>query len=197
MIVVPSTNFTLEASCVSANEEYAIDPYRCQVSCEKYGDPSCPDYAPDGDCYCKNGYARLESNGKCVAVTSLACRSKMPPTKEICDQRNEQLREYLFDEPCPNICEHFKVPCNVRPPNKMIWSPHCACKEGFSRLPNGNCVPINDSECEELWKPSKGKFSEIVCDDCVNVSRVSQSNVFEEETKFMIGVHLVKQLVKG
>lgn len=77
----------------------------------------------------------------------------------------------------------------------MIWSPHCACKDRYSRLPNGNCVLTNDSECEELWKPSKGTFSKNLCDYCVNVFHVAQSNVFKEETKFLI-FNLVKQLVK-
>lgn len=81
-MIVPSTIFILEASCISANEEYALDPYRCQEICDKYGDPSCPDYAPDGNCYCKNGYIRLDTNGKCVSVTSSTCQSKMPPTKD-------------------------------------------------------------------------------------------------------------------
>lgn len=73
-----------KASCRGLpNEEYAIDPYRCQVNCETYGDPSCPDYAPDGDCYCKNGYIRLRAGAKCIPVDSLECRFKLPPTKGV------------------------------------------------------------------------------------------------------------------
>ncbi|XP_037033754.1 uncharacterized protein LOC119072604 [Bradysia coprophila] len=136
------------------NEEYALDPYRCQETCDKYGDPSCPDYAPDGDCYCRTGYLRLEADGKCVPMASPECRAKMPPTKEMCVNRNEEFREYLYDEPCPNTCDNVKVPCHFQPPNVMVWSPHCVCKDGYSRLPNGNCVPTSEPECEELWQPS-------------------------------------------
>lgn len=41
-------------------------------------------------------------------------------------------------------------------PMVMLWSPHCVCNEGYSRLPNGNCVAIDDPRCVALWKPSRG-----------------------------------------
>lgn len=59
----------------------------------------------------------------------------------------------------------------------MIWSPHCICKEGFYRLPNGTCVSLDDPECEVLWRPSEGmlfgrvnefyEFSRSFAEQCI------------------------------
>lgn len=59
----------------------------------------------------------------------------------------------MHDEPCANTCENYNVPCNVTPPAGIFYGPHCVCKEGFSRLPNGKCVDIDDTKCKELWNP--------------------------------------------
>lgn len=82
----------------------------------------------------------------------------MNVTETCAIRQNEILREYLYDEPCPHNCENYKVPCHVEVPNVMIWSPHCVCKEGFYRLPNGTCVAVDDPECKELWIASEGLF---------------------------------------
>jgi len=145
------------ASCrIFPNEEYIVDAFRCQVTCEKYGDPTCSEYAPEGDCYCKEGYARLSANGLCIPVNSSLCRAKMPSTEAICAERqNEELTEWLYDGyPCGNTCSNYKVPCDKMVPMAMIWSPHCVCKNGYSRLPNGKCVRIDEPDCYALWKPS-------------------------------------------
>ncbi|XP_037033755.1 SCO-spondin-like [Bradysia coprophila] len=161
------------------NEEFAIDETRCQETCDKYGQPWCNDYAPDGDCYCKKGYTRLTTNGICVRTTSLSCRRRMPPTEATCSRKqNEQLSEWAYDEPCGNTCANYKVPCKIMVPMVMMWSPHCVCKEGFARLPNGKCVAIDDPQCVNLWKPSRqqcirrgnevydtGSACQTTCDD--------------------------------
>lgn len=78
---------------------------------------------------------------------------------EVCDdQENEELSVWSNDGyPCGNTCENYKVPCNIMLPMVLVWRPHCVCKEGFSRLPNGKCVALEDSECVELYRPSAGK----------------------------------------
>lgn len=79
------------------------------------------------------------------------------------DQGNEELSVWLNDGyPCGNTCENYKVPCGVMLPMVLMWSPHCVCKKGFSRLPNGKCVALEDAECIELYKPSQGKFSSFI-----------------------------------
>ncbi|KAJ6640111.1 hypothetical protein Bhyg_12860 [Pseudolycoriella hygida] len=106
-------------------------------------------------CYCKKGFVRLKTVGICVQADNRACRAKMPPTEETCARKeNEQLSEWLYDEPCPNTCENYNVPCNVSVPDGMFWGPHCVCKEGFSRLPNKKCVAIKHPKCLEIWKPT-------------------------------------------
>lgn len=69
------------------NEEFAVDLRRCQNTCEFYGrNYDCPKsyYKPFGDCYCKNGFARLADDGKCVSVTNNAvCVGRLPVAKGI------------------------------------------------------------------------------------------------------------------
>lgn len=63
------------------NEEFLIDLKKCQNTCEFYGrDWDCPNYyKPKGDCYCMDGFARLEEDGECVSVTGNAeCAAKLP-----------------------------------------------------------------------------------------------------------------------
>ncbi len=75
------------------------------------------------------------------------------------DQQNEELSVWYNDGfPCGNTCENYKVPCNVMLPMVLVWSPHCVCKKGFSRLQNGTCVALEDPECIELYKPSPGNY---------------------------------------
>lgn len=51
------------------NEEFAIDIKRCQNTCSCYGRKwDCDSYRPQGDCYCKDGFARSYENGPCVDV---------------------------------------------------------------------------------------------------------------------------------
>lgn len=76
----------------------------------------------------------------------------------MCDEENEELSVWSNDGyPCGNTCENYKVPCGVMLPMVLVWSPHCVCKKGFAKLPNGKCVPLEEPECQELWKPSTGK----------------------------------------
>lgn len=98
----------------------------------------------------------------------------------------------------------------------LIWSPHCVCKKGYSRLPNGKCVAFDDQECVALWKASPGKlvidllidrpnFScdgiffpfliDFVLEDSIFFSTF-QINVFEEEMKFTILDQRAKQHVE-
>lgn len=65
------------------HEEFDINENRCQETCDKFGDPTCFGYAPEGDCYCKKGYTRLTANGICVPTNSYSCRRRMPPTEGI------------------------------------------------------------------------------------------------------------------
>lgn len=72
---------TLENCADFPNEEFAIDIERCQNTCEFYGRTyDCPDYyKPRGDCYCKEGFARIRENGKCVSVKRNAkCVAQLP-----------------------------------------------------------------------------------------------------------------------
>ncbi|KAG4075998.1 hypothetical protein HA402_003824 [Bradysia odoriphaga] len=77
------------------------------------------------------------------------------PRQSCDDKPNEELSVWSNDGyPCGNTCENYKVPCNVMLPMVLIWSPHCVCKKGYSRLANGTCVALEDPECMELYKPS-------------------------------------------
>ncbi|KAJ6645567.1 hypothetical protein Bhyg_00773 [Pseudolycoriella hygida] len=88
-------------------------------------------------------------------ILSIAYLVSAISQKECEDKENEELSVWLNDGyPCGNTCENYKVPCDVMLPMVLVWSPHCVCKKGFSRLPSGKCVPIEDPECEELYKPS-------------------------------------------
>ncbi|XP_037037432.1 uncharacterized protein LOC119075146 [Bradysia coprophila] len=137
------------------NEEFVYDPYRCDETCEEYGNPICVEYTPEAKCFCKKGFIRLKTVGICVTADNRACRAKMPPTEEICARKqNERLSEWLYDEPCANTCENYNVPCNVSVPDGMFWGPHCICEEGFSRLPNRKCVAVDDPKCKEFWNPT-------------------------------------------
>ncbi|KAG4066870.1 hypothetical protein HA402_012937 [Bradysia odoriphaga] len=137
------------------NEEFVLDPYRCDETCEEYGNPICVEYTPEPKCFCKIGFVRLKTVGICVTADNRACRAKMPPTEDICGRKqNERLSEWSYDEACANTCENYNVPCNVSVPHGMFWGPHCVCKEGFSRLPNGKCVAVDDPKCKEFWNPT-------------------------------------------
>lgn len=46
-------------------------------------------------------------------------------------------------------------------PMVLMWGPHCVCKSGFSRLPNGTCVALEDAACVELYRPSAGSYGVI------------------------------------
>ncbi|KAJ6640106.1 Serine protease gd [Pseudolycoriella hygida] len=123
--VKPTTTTPKNHVC-RPNEEFVYDPYRCDETCEGYGNPLCVEYAPEAKCYCKKGFVRLKTVGICVQADNRACRAKMPPTEETCARKeNEQLSEWLYDEACPNTCANYNVPCNVTVPNGMFWGPHC------------------------------------------------------------------------
>lgn len=70
-----------ELCAVFPNEEFLIDLTKCQNTCEFYGRTwDCPNYyKPKGDCYCKDGFARIEEDGECVSVTENAkCAARLP-----------------------------------------------------------------------------------------------------------------------
>lgn len=77
--------FLLPAVCGRLpNEEFAIDLSRCQNTCEYYGRTwDCPiSYKPNGDCYCKPGFARIADDGKCVSViNNVTCLTRLPITR--------------------------------------------------------------------------------------------------------------------
>lgn len=75
-------HFFIQVAC-RRNEEFAVDAYRCDETCEKYGDPICRDLSPEGRCYCKDSFIRLKSIGICVDVNNRACLAKMPTTNGI------------------------------------------------------------------------------------------------------------------
>lgn len=60
-----------------------IDRFRCQNTCEFYGRTfDCPAYdAPEGDCYCKKGFARKSEGGPCISIRDRACKAVLPPTE--------------------------------------------------------------------------------------------------------------------
>ncbi len=76
-------NLTSDTCRIFINEEFAVDENRCQETCDKYGNPLCFGYAPEGDCYCKKGYTRLSDNSICLPTNNILCRLRMPPTEGI------------------------------------------------------------------------------------------------------------------
>lgn len=84
-ISVILSHFISLANCANRpNEEFAIDLSRCQNTCELYGRKwQCPSYyKPRGDCYCKDGYARITEGGECVSVKENAdCVAQLPVQK--------------------------------------------------------------------------------------------------------------------
>ncbi|KAJ6640114.1 Coagulation factor X [Pseudolycoriella hygida] len=152
---IEETNSAINPATTPKNLEFVQDLNRCDETCEEYGNPLCTENTPEGKCYCKKGFVRLKAIGLCVQADNRACRAKMPPTKETCARKeNEELSEWLYDEPCPNTCANYNVLCSVSVPDGMFYGPHCVCKEGFSRLPNKKCVAIDHPKCIEIWNPT-------------------------------------------
>jgi len=152
-----------------ANEEFAVDIYRCQNSCGQFGRSfDCDSYKPHGDCYCKSGFARLTENGVCVPITDPDCAAQLPPTSDSCDQ-DEIFYDQLFSGHFSigkDSCQYLKFPAsfNLIASQWSItyndfkigakWGPHCECKKDYGRLSNGQCVPVGNAECVALYQPS-------------------------------------------
>ncbi|XP_037050257.1 uncharacterized protein LOC119084397 [Bradysia coprophila] len=149
------------------NEEYRdqwndINLSRCQRTCADYlsTDP-CMSYTNEPDCYCKPGFARRTDReyGECIPISSIECQSQFPVNEADCALLlNEEL---VINEPWPHqmdkTCKNHKVVFQGEAPGGNFWAPHCECKSGYKRLPNGVCVAIDDPECYRLWKPSYGQ----------------------------------------
>ncbi|KAJ6635798.1 hypothetical protein Bhyg_14384 [Pseudolycoriella hygida] len=150
------------------NEEFAIDLQRCQNTCKYYGRTwDCPiSYNPNGECFCKPGFARLKDGGKCVSVTNNAkCVAQLPISPESCTGPNEIYSEALEVNACDNNCRTFGCktpnPTNVK---QYKWSPRCICGENaqkknqkynvYRRLSNGMCVLASDPQCVAEFQPS-------------------------------------------
>jgi len=149
------------------NEEFAVDLGRCQNTCEYYGRTwDCPTsyYKPNGDCYCKPGFARIQEDGICVSVsTNATCKAKLPIQPSKCNGRNEMYTEALEVGVCDKTCRTFgcKMEAAVR---QIKWGPNCVCGnndeqyaakgDAYKRLSNGTCVVINDDKCVSEMQPS-------------------------------------------
>lgn len=69
---------------------------------------------------------------------------------EDCSRReNERLSEWF--ESCASSCDSH---CDVSSSVSNAWRPHCVCKVGFSRLPNGKCVSVDDPRCTAIRNPT-------------------------------------------
>lgn len=58
--------------------------------------------------------------------------------------------EYLGYRACANTCENVGYDCGTINTLIATWSPWCDCVEGYARLPNGKCVPVNSPQCKAL-----------------------------------------------
>ncbi|XP_037043412.1 uncharacterized protein LOC119079532 [Bradysia coprophila] len=181
-IFVESDIIPSPAVCATyPNEEFAIDLTRCQNTCEYYGRTwDCPiNYKPNGDCYCKPGFARLKEDGKCVSVTTHAkCVSRLPIQPESCNKPNEIYTETVYVGVCDISCRtHGCLSTSVytysaQPVTEVRWGPHCTCGRNdaetysysslkYKRLSNGQCVALSDPQCEAEFQPSPARCAAL------------------------------------
>ncbi|KAG4071078.1 hypothetical protein HA402_002750 [Bradysia odoriphaga] len=148
------------------NEEYLDDIIdsegfrRCQKTCADYAMPGCLSFNNEPDCFCKSGFARRTNQewGECIPITSAECQSQFPVDEADCALLpNEELVVGVsYPRQIENTCQnHLLRPDGLTA--ATFWAPHCDCKLGFKRLPNGVCVAVDDPECYKLWKPSYGQ----------------------------------------
>lgn len=71
------------------NEVFIVDGEACQTTCAGLKQRCCVNYiqAPDA-CYCEKGYARRNSDKKCIRIDLDECKQQtLPKYPENCDAR--------------------------------------------------------------------------------------------------------------
>lgn len=152
--------------------------YGVSVTCKE-------NYAPNGDCYCKPGFARYYDCGPCIPLTSKICQKlgeNVIPSEsklfaccsisfgyfenfvflfhiELCAERQNEQFSSSGGRRCRDTCIGYTtIECMATiMPIPSPYLPVCECKEGYARLPNGQCVDALSPECYEYYKPTPGK----------------------------------------
>ncbi|GBN47146.1 hypothetical protein AVEN_91085-1 [Araneus ventricosus] len=148
---LPAVTPTQTPSCGKNEQYYSCKP-TCKNTCENYQavNPICPRICIAG-CSCKKGYVK-RSDGKCVKPEK--CKKSSPTTKptkpmnQQCGRRNEQY--YSCIPTCNNTCENYQA---VRPICPRICIKGCACRKGYVKRSDGECV--KPEKCNKSPPPTK------------------------------------------
>lgn len=106
---------------------------RCQITEER--------------CYCKTGYIRESSGGKCIPIE----KCQVLPLPPSCDGPNES----FYCKCADSVCNQPDIVC-------VRCEDGCHCNEGFVRdVEGGTCIPAD--KCPKLDKNCQGQNEVFDC----------------------------------
>ncbi|KAJ6645915.1 hypothetical protein Bhyg_01124, partial [Pseudolycoriella hygida] len=118
------------------------------------------------DCYCRPGYARYYDCGFCIPLSHPICLllgKDVIPSEKLCSQRPNEEYSASGGRTCRNTCIDYNtkecMATTMPVPGPFI--PVCECKDGFARLPSGECVDALDPRCYEYYKPTPERCAKL------------------------------------
>lgn len=115
------------------HETYSDCGSSCERSCQNPNPEYCTEECVKG-CFCKDGYVRDESSGRCVRMDQ--CQNNRCPENAVYKS---------CGTPCPDSCQNRGRIC------AQICSPGCFCKEGYIRDEvSDRCIP--ESQCPSKYR---------------------------------------------